>query len=146
MGFKLAIGLLIFVVIFYIIGKIRFRSDASQERLQATIKEEQDRLNRFSGRADGRITEHHREHIMNPSKWSKHNDGEVDDMDSVYIVSYEFEVDGKTYKGQGEGSSSSREGEIQTICYDPSDPNVNCTLDYLDDQLERFNRNYSRYM
>ena len=83
---------------------------------------------------------------MNPSKWSKHNDGEVDDMDSVYIISYEFEVDGKTYKGQGEGSSSSKEGEIQTICYDPSDPNVNCTLNYLDDQLERFNRNYSRYM
>ena len=83
---------------------------------------------------------------MNPSKWSKHNDGEVDDMDSVYIVSYEFEVDGKTYKGQGEGSSSSKEGETQTICYDPSDPTVNCTLYYLDEQLEKFNRNYSRYM
>ena len=59
----------------------------------------------------------------------------IDSSDSVFYVTYEFEVDGQTYTGKGEGSPAFQVRKHQLICYDPSDPNLNCTLFYLNSYL-----------
>lgn len=44
------------------------------------------------------------------------------------MLTYEFEVDGISYTGKGEGAGAFWKKESQTICYDPNNPNDNCTL------------------
>ena len=130
---ELLIGLLIFAVVFTIIGTIRFHSRANQERLMNNKKEREEWVKKLSGRIKGRILEHHWE------KRGKFNYSQdpINDFDEVFMVTYEFEVNGQTYTGKGEGRPAFQEKERQTICYDPSDPNVNCTLYYYNDQANR---------
>ncbi|MBO4688290.1 MAG: hypothetical protein J5636_07225 [Clostridiales bacterium] len=87
----------------------------------------------YTGRAEGRILEHHWVHVS-----SGRRDPETgkDDVDSYFIITYEFEADGQTYRGKGEASASFMGRKTQTICYDPSDPNQNCSLYYLNSQTK----------
>ena len=96
-------------------------------------KEREELLKNLSGRIDGKILEHH---------WEKrgkfnHTGDPIDDFDEVFMVTYEFEVNGQTYTGKGEGSPAFQAKGKQTICYDPSDPNVNCTLYYFNGQANK---------
>lgn len=50
------------------------------------------------------------------------------------FVTYEFYVDGRRYEGSSESSDSELDKNEQVICYDPNDPNNNCTLWYLEKQ------------
>ena len=136
----LLIGLLIFAVIITIIGRIRYRG-AYQERIQEEKQKNKDLVNRYSGRAEGRITEHHWDtHLVSSGVGTGRTMKEdtIDATDSIFMVSYEFEVDGKTYTGQGEGSPAIQVRKAQTICYDPSDPNDNCTIFYLNAMKYRY--------
>ncbi len=139
MLFKLLILLIIFIVIFTIIGRIRFNSKASQERLAECKKEKQDWFKNHSGRAEGRILEHHWDTFFTSGvrDGSSMKEDTIDSTDSVFMVTYEFEVNGQTYTGKGEGSPSFQAREKQTICYDPSDPNDNCTLYYYNGQAHK---------
>ena len=134
---NLLIGLFIFTVVITIIGRIRYNSPAVREERERAIKERQDYLNRFTGRAEGRIIEHHWKEYQTPKamRQPKYKEDNMDDTEIVFMVSYEFEVDGKTYTGNGEGSPAFQVRKQQTICYDPSDPNVNCTLYYYNSQV-----------
>lgn len=85
----------------------------------------------YTGRAQGRILEHHWKTHFTGQSAGPRNEDNIDATDSVYMVKYEFEVDGKTYKGEGEGSPALQGRKNQTICYDPSDPTKNYTLYYL---------------
>lgn len=134
MLYKIMIGLVIFVVIFTIIGRIRYHSKATQERLAEYEREKQNPFRNYSGRARGKIIEHHWEQhsgnngIMN---LFRRNTDVSDDQNDVFMVSYEFEVNGQTYTGEGMGNPDVQERNYQTICYDPSDPNINCTFYYM---------------
>ena len=138
MGRYLLIGLLIFAIVITIIGRIRYFSPETQERLKAEKKAKEERFKNYTGRAEGRILEHHWEYYMDSAQAMKqHREDDMDISDDRFIVSYEFEVDGQTYTGKGEGSSDFRVRKHQTICYDPSDPNQNCTLCYLNSQTKQ---------
>ncbi|MBR6484390.1 MAG: hypothetical protein IKT14_05170 [Clostridiales bacterium] len=76
---------------------------------------------KMSGRADGKISNFK---MVRRSRY--HNREE--DVDYDAFMDYEFEVDGKIYKGHGEGSGALWKRKTQTICYDPEDPDNNCTL------------------
>jgi len=131
MGFKIFVGMVIFIIIFTTFCKIRYYSPENQEKIKNAAKEKQARIDRYSGRAEGKIIEHHWETTMSARVASRQREDDMDVLDHIYIVSYEFEVDGKIYTGKGEGSPAFQVRKKQTICYDPSDPNVNCTLFYL---------------
>ena len=64
------------------------------------------------------------------------DDGVDENGDRKYkskcIVSYEFRIGGVTYKGECEGSSKGRDKYETEICYDPSNPDLNCTVYYFD--------------
>ena len=93
----------------------------------------QEKYKDYTGRAEGRILEHHWVHVS-----SGRRDPETgkEDVDSYFMVTYEFEANGQTYRGEGEASASFRGRKNQTICYDPSDPNRNCSLFYLNSQTK----------
>lgn len=133
----LLIGLLIFTIVFTIVNRIRFHSPKIQERLKAAKKEREERYRNYTGRAEGKIIEHHWETYLKSGVGTGRTMKEdtIDATDSVFYVTYEFEVDGQTYVGKGEGSPAFQVRKYQTICYDPSDPNLNCTLFYLDSYL-----------
>lgn len=67
-----------------------------------------------------------------------HPTGQTPESSSThtYIVTYEFKVNGVTYQGQGEGSYAFWERKRQTICYDPKNPEDNCTLFYYDSKTD----------
>ena len=134
---NLLIGLVIFVVVFTIINRIRYNSPENQERLKAVKKEKEERYKNYTGRAEGKIIEHHWETYMKSGVGTGRTMKEdtIDASDSDFFVTYEFEVDGQTYTGKGEGSPVFQVRKHQTICYDPSDPNLNCTLFYLNSYL-----------
>ena len=98
----------------------------------------------YTGRAEGRILKHHWERVGGSSVrfGSTMKEDNMDDTESFFIVTYEFEADGKTYKGEGEGSPVFKVRKSQTICYDPSDPTKNCTIYYLNSQ--KYNPNAIR--
>ena len=133
----LLIGLVIFVVVFTIINRIRYNSPENQERLKAVQKEKVERYKNYTGRAEGKIIEHHWETFLKSGVGTGRTMKEdtIDSSDSVFYVTYEFEVDGQTYTGKGEGSPAFQVRKHQLICYDPSDPNLNCTLFYLNSYL-----------
>lgn len=133
MGRYLLIGMVVFFAIFILVNR-----SSAKERLQNIVKEEQDRFKKLTGRAEGRILEHHWENYSNPlSAGRQHKEDSMDDSDTVFMVTYEFEVNGQTYKGHGEGSPSFSRRKTQPICYDPSDPNQNCTLYYYNGQVRK---------
>ena len=141
MGKTLLVILVVFCIVITIIGNIRYHSKSTQERLKADKKEKEDWVNKYSGTAEGRITEHHWDtHLVSSGVGTGRTMKEdtIDATDSIFMVSYEFEVDGKTYTGQGEGSPAFQVRKVQTICYDPSDPNDNCTLFYLNAMKYRY--------
>ena len=133
----LLIGLVVSVVVFSIICRIRYYSPANQERLKAEQKEKEERYKNYTGRAEGKIIEHHWETFLKSGVGTGRTMKEdtIDSSDSVFYVTYEFEVDGQTYTGKGEGSPAFQVRKHQLICYDPSDPNLNCTLFYLNSYL-----------
>ena len=121
---------MIFAAVFTIIGRIRFNSDSNQERLQKKRKEREECFKRLSGRAEGRIVEHH---------WDRYGEynytrDPINDFDYLFMVTYEFVVNGQTYTGKGEGDPAFQAKKKQTICYDPSNPDENCTLYYYNRQ------------
>lgn len=133
----LLIGLVIFTIVFTIVNRIRYNSPEVQERLKAEKKEREERYKDYTGRAEGKIIEHHWETFMKSGVGTGRTMKEdtIDSSDSVFYVTYEFEVDGQTYTGKGEGSPAFQVRKYQLICYDPSDPNLNCTLFYLNSYL-----------
>lgn len=138
MGKYLLIGLFIFVTVFVIVNKIKRNSPENQERLKAAQKEKEERYTNYTGRAEGKIIEHHWDtHLVSSGVGTGRTMKEdtIDATDSDFFVTYEFEVDGQTYIGKGEGSPAFQVRKHQTICYDPSDPNLNCTLFYLNSYL-----------
>ena len=68
----------------------------------------------------------------------------MDAAEVVFMVIYEFEADGRIYTGKGESSTAFTTGKTQTICYDPSDPDLNCTLSFLNSQ--KYNPNAFRFV
>jgi len=104
----------------------RSKEKKAKQRAQEKYKD-------YTGRAEGRILEHH---------WVRVSSGRRDpetgseDTDSYFIITYEFEVNGQTYRGEGEASASFKGRKTQTICYDPADPNRNCSLYYLNSQTK----------
>ncbi|MCR5617266.1 MAG: hypothetical protein K6F83_03145 [Clostridiales bacterium] len=136
----LLIGLLIFAVVFTIIGRIRYNSKSTQERLKTKEKEKDEWFKRLSGRTEGRIIEHHWEDHGISTGPHKNSEEDMDVTDTVFMVTYEFEVNGQTYTGNGAGSPSFGERESQMICYDPSDPEDNCTMYfYKSESIKRSN-------
>ena len=87
----------------------------------------------MSGRAEGRIltsrTDRH-EHVTGSGRDKEYH--------STYhcMLTYEFDVDGVTYTGSGEGSGAFWQQKHQTICYDPNNPDDNCTLYYYNDKTD----------
>ena len=53
------------------------------------------------------------------------------------FVTYEFYVNGRRYEGSSESSDSVLDKNEQVICYDPEDPNKNCTLWYLEKETKQ---------
>ena len=137
MGKYLLIGLFISMTVFIIVNKIKHHSPEYQERLKTEKKEKEERYMNYTGRAEGKIIEHHWETYMKSGVGTGRTMKEdtIDASDSDCYVTYEFEVDGQTYIGKGEGSPAFQVRKHQTICYDPSDPNLNCTLFYLNSYL-----------
>ncbi len=85
------------------------------------------RMKHLTGRAVGTI--------LNGTLYTEtenygHQNGQTGETTTThrYIVTYEFEVNGVTYRGQGEGSYAFWEKKRQKICYDPQNPEDNCTL------------------
>ena len=79
----------------------------------------------YTGRALGKVTKRNIYSV---------EDGHDDDGHTTYkqkcFVEYEFTVGGTRYTGEGEGSMASRDKYETEICYDPSDPDQNCTACY----------------
>ena len=103
----------------------------SRSTEKKAIARAREKYKNYTGRAEGRILEH---------EWVRHYTGTKDsetgddNYDLLFMVKYEFEVNGQTYRGEGEASGSIKGRKTQTICYDPADPNQNCSLYYLNSQ------------
>ena len=94
----------------------------------------QEKYKNYTGRVEGRVLESHWVK-SNPGKYIRDPEtGRVDSQEE-FIVTYEFLVDGRTYTGTGVGSTSPSRRQYQPICYDPADPNQNCTLYFLNGEI-----------
>lgn len=62
----------------------------------------------------------------------------MDDEEEWYkcYIDYEFVVDGKTYRGNGEGSGAVWKKHNQVVCYDPDNPENNCPKYYYDSKMD----------
>ncbi|MCR5058325.1 MAG: hypothetical protein K6A81_06895 [Clostridiales bacterium] len=96
-------------------------------------KQAQEKYKNYTGRAEGRILEHHW-----VRKYSNNRDPETgkEYSDQLFIITYEFEANGQTYRGEGEASGSIMGRKTQMIAYDPADPTRNCSLYYLNSQTK----------
>ena len=90
----------------------------------AKRKIELERYKKMTGRAEGKILS------IRTEEYRCHNRDGEDDIDYKTFVTYQFEVDGKLYKGSGEGSGAFWQKKKQMICYNPEDPTDNCTKYY----------------
>ena len=116
--------LVLLVWVIYVLAK-----EKKQNREAAQVK-----YKNYTGRVEGRVLEYHWVK-SNPGKYIRDPEtGRVETQDE-FIVTYEFVVDGRTYTGTGVGSTSPSRRKFQLICYDPSDPDQNCTLYYLNGQI-----------
>lgn len=95
----------------------------------AVRKAKRERYLKMTGRAEGRVLE------RRMVKKNVHNTREGEDYDLKCIIKYEFEAsDGRIYRNEGEGSGAIWEKKSQKICYNPEDPNDNCTKYVYDDK------------
>ena len=81
----------------------------------------------LSGRMKATIIDRHQERTLT---YRSTDPEENDRYEYRTMVTYQFEVDGQTYTGEGEGSGAFWQSKEQMICYDPNDPSDNCTLFY----------------
>ena len=96
-------------------------------------KRAQEKYKNYTGRAEGKILDH-----SWVRKYSNNPDPETgkEYSDQLFIITYEFEANGQTYRGEGEASGSLFGRKTQMIAYDPADPNQNCSLYYLNSQTK----------
>ena len=87
----------------------------------------------LSGRATGTVTNYRKERIL---RYESTDPEQNDSYEYLTIISYQFEVNGRVYTGEGEGSGAFWQRDKQTICYDPNDPDDNCTLYYLNSKTK----------
>ena len=85
----------------------------------------------YTGRALGKITKRDVISVQNG-----HDDEGNLRYTTKCMVSYEFTVGGVLYKGEGEGSGAGRDKYEAEICYDPSDPDQNCTAYYFNSKTK----------
>lgn len=109
----LPVGLMI---VFMVIASIR---------ASATRKARKQEYEKLSGRAKGVISNFRTEEY-------RRGHGENETVKYKCFMDYEFEVDGKVYHGKGEGSGALWERKKQMICYDPENPEKNCTKYYFE--------------
>ncbi|MBO7424076.1 MAG: DUF3592 domain-containing protein [Clostridia bacterium] len=95
-------------------------------RLQARA-----RYKNYTGRALGKITNRNMISVQRG-----HDDEGRPEYTTKCMVSYEFTVGGVLYKGEGEGSGAGRDKYEAEICYDPSDPDQNCTAYYFNSKTK----------
>ena len=96
---------------------------ASSVKAAARRRIEKEHYQKMSARATGTITKRN----VTKELREKRSDEDKDEYDYVCYVSYTFVANGQTYSGYGEGSRAHKHKNEQTICYDPTDPNSNCT-------------------
>lgn len=82
----------------------------------------------LSGRAMATVTDYHKERIL---RYESTDPESSDSYEYRTIISYQFEVNGQIYTGEGEGNGAFWKKNKQMICYDPNDPDENCTLYFL---------------
>ena len=87
----------------------------------------------LSGRAMGTVTNYRKERIL---RYESHDSETSDSYEYLTIISYQFEVGGRVYYGEGEGNGAFWQRDKQMICYDPNDPDDNCTLYYLNSKTK----------
>ena len=114
------IGFIVIVVIFELM-KI-------PKRLKAKAA-----FSHLTGRAMATITDYHKERILRAESTDPESS---DSYEYRTIIRYQFEVDGRIYTGEGEGNGAFWQRDKQMICYDPNDPDENCTLFFLNSQTK----------
>lgn len=80
-------------------------------------------LAHLTGEATGHVTSHYEDTY---EVWDEER-GSYDRRSRGTVVSYQFEVNGQTYTGQGYGSWALKDREYQQVYYDPKNPGDNCT-------------------
>lgn len=88
-------------------------------------KKRREQYGKMKGRAKGDISN------FKMHRKVRYRNGEKDYRYTARM-NYEFEVDGKIYKGEGIGSGALWQRKQQVICYDPDNPEDNCTKYYYD--------------
>ncbi|MBO4927427.1 MAG: hypothetical protein J5379_04165 [Clostridiales bacterium] len=86
----------------------------------------------LTGIATGRIKSHYEDTY---ESWDSERET-YETRSRGTVVSYEFEVDGKTYTGSGYGSWAIKNRQYQPICYDPQNPSDNCTQAHYNSQTK----------
>ena len=81
----------------------------------------------------GTVTNYRKERIL---RYESHDSETSDSYEYLTIISYQFEVNGRVYYGEGEGNGAFWQRDKQMICYDPNDPDDNCTLYYLNSKTK----------
>lgn len=127
-GWQIAIGIGIIVgvamLIDFIIEVIAIPGKKKNQKTMAYL----------SGRAEGKILK--RDIVKHESKPAgRGGNGDVSNYTECYVT-YEFVADGITYTGRGKGSGNYIDRNSQIICYDPQNPDDNCTLYYYKDHTE----------
>ena len=113
----IVIAVVAVIVVFAILSSIK---NAARRRIEKEFYE------RMIGRATGNILSRN----VTKERVETSRDDEEEKYEYVCYVTYEFIVNGITYKGSGEGARFGSQKKQQTICYDPADPNSNCTEYY----------------
>ena len=108
----------------YIVGFIGLLVIFELSRIPKRLKAKA-AFSHLSGRAMGTVTNYRKERIL---RYESHDSETSDSYEYLTIISYQFEVNGRVYYGEGEGNGAFWQRDKQMICYDPSDPNDNCTL------------------
>lgn len=123
--FTLFAGLGLVIVVFFAIFIL------SQLMMIPARKRAQIRYANYTGRALGKVLKRYSVSV---------DDGVDEDGHRKYttrfIVHYEFTVGGVTYTGSGIGSSRLRDKYETEICYDPDDPEHNCTACFFNSETK----------
>ena len=72
--------------------------------------------------------------MVDPTSYFDSNKNRNVKQEKCYVT-HEFYVNGRRYEGSSESSDSELDKNEQVICYDPEDPSKNCTLWYLEKQI-----------
>ncbi len=103
---------------------------ASSVKNSAIRKKKREHYAKMTGRAEGKVLS------WRMVKTNVRNTPEGEDYNLKCIVKYEFEADdGRIYRNEGEGSGALWNRRTQKICYNPEDPNDNCTKYVYDDKM-----------